>query len=341
VSGYQKGLGGLINSGDVTAVTAQYGSEVVESEEKTKQSGAKMHTHRVTVLTNQIEARKREFTELKGPHQERREGAAQAQAQVAELEAKIERIQEETAKLVALETEDNKSKLDTLKQLIALNESLKAHEALFRASCKQQMTELKERIAQLRASGPDDDTAERRALIEQTHQRDEAKLAKIRQLAAKKARDLSMVERKIDEVPSRAELTQYQRMFLELYEQVATKLTETRQYYITYNTLEDTRSFLAKEVSILNSIRDNYPLAMKSKGNKETFLGSLKQIVEGVLANLKQAEEKKAKEKDMLNAVNEQYMKLVMKERAYYNATKDFQDEAKKNEQLLAKLEAQ
>ncbi len=29
---------------------------------------------------------------------------------------------------------------------------------------------------------------------------------------------------------------------------------------------------------------------------------------------------------------------LVQKERAYYNATKDFQEEAKKNEQLLEKL---
>lgn len=85
-------------------------------------------------------------------------------------------------------------------------------------------------------------------LVEETYQSDRAKLQEIRQLAAKKNREIAMVQRKIDEIPSRTELQQYQRQFVELYEQVSSKFTETRKYYNSYNTLNDTRQFLQKEV---------------------------------------------------------------------------------------------
>jgi len=57
-------------------------------------------------------------------------------------------------------------------------------------------------------------------MVEEALQQDLDKMSKLRQLAAKKNRDIAYVERKIDEVPSRAELTQYQRQFVELFEQV-------------------------------------------------------------------------------------------------------------------------
>ena len=47
--------------------------------------------------------------------------------------------------------------------------------------------------------------------------------------------DIALVERKMDEIPSRSELQQYQSQFIELYEQVAVKLKETRKYYQMYN----------------------------------------------------------------------------------------------------------
>mgnify|MGYP001092721697 CR=1 FL=1 len=88
-------------------------------------------------------------------------------------------------------------------------------------------------------------------LVEETYQSDRAKLQEIRQLAAKKNREIAMVQRKIDEIPSRTELQQYQRQFVELYEQVSSKFTETRKYYNSYNTLNDTRQFLQKEVRFI------------------------------------------------------------------------------------------
>ena len=103
-------------------------------------------------------------------------------------------------------------------------------------------------------------------------------------LQARKNREIAQLQRKIDEVPSRTELAQYQRRFIELYNQgqehstlhelamftaslsplsppplshccwfvcaVAATLTETKQFYTLYNTLEDQKEFMEKEVRL-------------------------------------------------------------------------------------------
>lgn len=56
--------------------------------------------------------------------------------------------------------------------------------------------------------------------------------------------------RTIDDIPTRTELIQYERRFVELYQQVAWKLEETRKYYDIYNTLDTSLGFLQKEVKI-------------------------------------------------------------------------------------------
>lgn len=40
---------------------------------------------------------------------------------------------------------------------------------------------------------------------------------------------------------------------------VAAKHKETKQYFTLYNTLNDSKVYITKELSLLNSIFDNYP----------------------------------------------------------------------------------
>ena len=75
---------------------------------------------------------------------------------------------------------------------------------------------------------------------------------------AKKNRAVILVQRQLDDIPDNIELAQYQRRFLELYNQVSVKHKETKQYYTLYNTLSDTRMYMEKELAFLNSIYDNY-----------------------------------------------------------------------------------
>jgi hypothetical protein len=60
---------------------------------------------------------------------------------------------------------------------------------------------------------------ERLEMVSKQYESDRAKLQKIRLLLAKRNREIALLQRKIDEVPSRTELSQYQRRFIELFNQ--------------------------------------------------------------------------------------------------------------------------
>lgn len=221
-----------------------------------------------------------------------------------------------------------------------MNENLKRQEQEFRAHCKEEMARLQDNIEKLKAQGSEDDgeEKERAELISKQYDADKAKLEKIRLLLARKNREISSLQRKIDEVPSRAELTQYQRRFLELYNHVAGTHKETKQFFTLYNTLDDTKLYLGKEVSLLNSIHDNFEQAMSSASNKEQFLNQFESIVKGIVDNKDRVEKRKLVEKQKRDALNQQYLEVVEQERLYYKTVKDFTEECHKNEVLLSKL---
>ena len=77
-------------------------------------------------------------------------------------------------------------------------------------------------------------------------------------------REMAGYQRLLDDIPSKAELIQYQKRFVELYNQMSFKYTETKHQYALYNTLSDTKSYMEKEISLLNSIHDGYEAAIKA-----------------------------------------------------------------------------
>jgi len=239
-----------------------------------------------------------------------------------------------------LETPENTQILQVLRSLVALNESLKSQESQFRANCQDQMKFLKEEINKLNNVEPDDEELQRIKAIEAAHQEALENVEQLRQAFAKKNREIASLQRKIDEVPSRTELQQYQRMFVELYDQVSAKLIETKKYYNSYNTLNDTKNSLQKEVSILNSIESGYAAKQVNAKNKEKMLESLQIIIDQVAQNLTKAKTKLDEENKRKDALNKDYLSSVEVEREYYKLTKDFQIECTKNEQLLERIES-
>lgn len=53
-------------------------------------------------------------------------------------------------------------------------------------------------------------------------------------------------------------LQQFSPLFCHFYFAVAAKHKETKQFYTLYNTLDDKKLYLSKELTLLNSILDNY-----------------------------------------------------------------------------------
>ncbi|XP_023940319.1 coiled-coil domain-containing protein 93 [Bicyclus anynana] len=131
----------------------------------------------------------------------------------------------------------------------------------------------------------------------------------------------------IDEVPGTAELLQYEKRFVELYNQVASKHKETKQYYIFYNTLYEVKLYTSKELSLLNSILDNYDDVMSSVRKREEFMTQFESIVEWVNQTVKKVEQKYIQEKERKAALHAEYSRLMDVQRQYAAALKKLAEE--------------
>ena len=186
-----------------------------------------------------------------------------------------------------------------LQELVALCERMSAQKAEFKRQCAKQMEAMTAELAALEQdqdASADDDTQNLRE-IERLHVAEDGKAAQMRRLVGQKGREIAQLHRQVDDIPTSAELMQYERRFRELYSQVAAKLEETKKFYALYNTLEEKKGFLAKEVSLLNSIHENYTKA--AAGNKDRIVESVEGILKGVQQSLAKVEQRL---KEALNA---------------------------------------
>ncbi|CAK1586276.1 unnamed protein product [Parnassius mnemosyne] len=141
----------------------------------------------------------------------------------------------------------------------------------------------------------------------------------------------------LDEIPGAAELLQYEKRFVELYNQVASKHKETKQYFIFYNTLYEVKLYTSKELSLLNSILDNYEEAMSSTRKREEFMTQFESIVDWVNQTVRKVEEKFNSEKEQKTALHTEYTRLIEVQRQYAAALKKLAAERQKISRAILK----
>ncbi|XP_071652289.1 LOW QUALITY PROTEIN: coiled-coil domain-containing protein 93 [Temnothorax longispinosus] len=199
---------------------------------------------------------------------------------VKEYRTRRETIERSFKKIREIGINDNDSIFKRLEELLSVHEGLKEQEYNFREQCKSDLNLLRGMLQEIENGTP----VEEEDRVKEYEEQKEA-ITRVRLQLAKKNRIIASLTRQLDDVPGRSELTQYQRRFMELYNQVSAKHKETKQYYTLYNTLDDTKLYISKELSLLNSIQDNYNEAMASTSGKEQFLKQFETIVAGVKRN--------------------------------------------------------
>lgn len=303
--------------------------------------GAAAHKRAVASLKRQVEQTTASLEEAEKSRAEAKAAYDAAEAAVQEANAYADKLATEMARLDELEgDESNKPIIAKLRHLLLLHDGLRQQQEEFKASCQSEMESLTARIEQLKGNGVEHIDEERKRAVQQQYDEEAKRLQKARLAVARKNREAALFQRKMDAVPGRSELNQYQRRFMELSEQVNAKHRETKQHYTFYNTLDDTKRYMEKEDSLLNSIHDNFPRAMQSNGAKAQFLEQFQNIVSSITSNQTKLEERMEGEKITRDTLSEKYLKLVETERLYYKTVRDYEDEIKKNEKLQAKLGA-
>uniref|UniRef100_A0AAG5DWR8 Coiled-coil domain-containing protein 93 n=1 Tax=Anopheles atroparvus TaxID=41427 RepID=A0AAG5DWR8_ANOAO len=251
--------------------------------------------------------------------------------------AQKENLEEEIRNLDNLEiSEENQKILDNVKELVLKNERMKKQEIQFKENCKKELVELQEKIEKSDASTPEEDVKELQRQLDMEQER----LKSLRLQLAKKNRAYVSINRQLDNIPDRTELAQYQRRFLELYNQVSAKHRETKQFYTLYNTLDDTKLYLEKEMSLLNSIYENYSSAMQTPHSREQFVQQFETIVEGIRSTKGKLKKKCDDEKAKRDGLNAQLICLVEQQRKYAATVKQLTMECQRNEALLQHLKA-
>uniref|UniRef100_T1JCX3 Coiled-coil domain-containing protein 93 n=1 Tax=Strigamia maritima TaxID=126957 RepID=T1JCX3_STRMM len=300
------------------------------------------HRRIVSSLNKQTTQKKNLSDEITGKNQELQAKLSSQQEKLNEVASRKETFENDLREFEELESGDKRSVIEKLRSLVAMNDCLKKQEQDFKAHCKEEMHRLTNDLDELKNEneGGDAEDLERSELVETQLRTDKEKLNKIRLLLAKKNREIAVIQRKLDEVPSRAELGQYQRRFIELYNQVAATHKETKQFYTLYNTLDDSRLYLAKEVKLLNSILETFTQAMSSPSSKEQFLKQFELIVEGIRVNKAKLEKKKQEEKMRRDHLSDVYLDLVEKQRLYFKTVKSLKEECRKNEILISKMKS-
>ncbi|XP_037343554.2 coiled-coil domain-containing protein 93 isoform X1 [Pungitius pungitius] len=330
---------------EIKLIVSEYAERQSElsSEERSERYGPlQQHRRAVALLNKEIQQKTKELVQLQENYEKVKTGCDDAKRNLTEANEHSKKLVSELKSLDELEEQADISLLEKLSALVTTNENLKQQEQEFRTHCREEMARLQQNIETLNpVLGQDtEEEKERNQLIEKQYNTDREKLQKIRLIMARRNREIAILQRKIDEVPSRAELTQYQKRFIELYSHVSATHKETKQFFTLYNTLDDKKVYLEKEVNLLNSIHDNFHQAMSSSAAREQFLRQMEQIVEGIKQSRIKMEKKKQENKMRRDQLNDEYLELLDKQRLYFKTVKDFKEECRKNEMLLSKLRA-
>ncbi|XP_063144795.1 coiled-coil domain-containing protein 93 [Candoia aspera] len=333
-----------LQSDEIKQIVSEYAEKQSElsSEERPERLGAaQQHKRKVASLNKQIVQKTKQLDELRAKCADLQAGCDEAKKTLNEVKSYSEKLDKELAALEVVESQADANVLQKLRALVAMNENLKSQEQEFRAHCREEMARLQQNIESLRVEAAENgEEKEPAKIIDQQYKTEKEKLQKIRLLLARRNREIAILQRKIDEVPSRAELTQYQKRFIELYGQVSATHKETKQFFTLYNTLDDKKVYLEKEVNLLNSVHDNFQQAMASSSARDQFLRQMEQIVEGIKQNRMKLERKKQENKMRRDQLNDEYLELLEKQRLYFKTVKEFKEECRKNEMLLSKLKA-
>ncbi|KAG1680461.1 Coiled-coil domain-containing protein 93 [Nymphon striatum] len=335
-----------LQSEQIQQIASEYATKqaelAAEVDKVEKVGGTQSHKRMMVSLNKKFAQKSKALDEVSEKHREMKQQVIDGQKKLKEIEEFSTKIENEMKKFDSVATEENEGVLSKLRNLVSMNENLKQQEQEFKLHCREELTRLQNNIKELNSSTNDNsEDSERQQLIDKQYQADKEKMNKIRLLLAKKNREIAILQRKIDEVPTRAELSQYQQRFIELYNQVAAKYKETKQFYTLYNTLDDTKLYYNKEVNLLNSIHENFTEATSSPGKMEQFLKQFENIVEGIKQNCIKVEKTKQTEKMKRDDLNDRYLDLIEKQRLYFKTVKDFKQECHKNEILMSKIKSQ
>eukprot|EP00771_Trimastix_marina_P000239 gnl/Trimastix_PCT/1248.p1 GENE.gnl/Trimastix_PCT/1248~~gnl/Trimastix_PCT/1248.p1 ORF type:complete len:602 (+),score=167.59 gnl/Trimastix_PCT/1248:57-1808(+) len=328
-------LGSLVGMGtdEIRAAADEYSEAQRQQQTQSKFSAANAMRQQIDALTKQIAEEETKLEALQASLSEARVSHEEARTQLEALQTRLAALREELEQLKQAESAQDAGLVARLHQLISLNSTFTQQEDRFKAHCRQELGKWRARVQELEAKQVDTEESQNAQLRAQLDS-DREKADQIRSLLATRNRQVALLRRQIDEIPTRTELVQYQARFVELYDTVSMTLEETRKFFTRFNTLSEKKEYLEREVSLLQSIQENFAPSMRNKGTQKAFIENVEKVVQSVVANLERVHSTRDSERACCDIKAQQYAKIVEDQRRYFKLVKQFQEECTRNEYL-------
>ena len=108
---------------------------------------------------------------------------------------------------------------------------------------------------------------------------------------------------------------------------IAQKGDETRKYYAMYNVLEEKKTYVTKEISLINSIHENFTKVMAEKAAaREKLAESVDSTVKSVQATRAKTQARVDDELAAKAALQAKYDKLLGQQRKYFKLVKELKE---------------
>lgn len=224
-----------------------------------------------------------------------------------------------------------------LSSLFAAEDHLRREHQAFLDNCERILENFRSEISRreaIRVEDTDSQSARSLASAQEKYANVLKKHSRLRRRCALRNREADQLRRKLDDVPSRQELLQYRRRFVELYEQLGAQLDELRRHNTVYNMLSEKRHLLEKEDSLLESISSQFSDSVKSQNSRKAFVSRCKTLLSGLeesLAEQRETCDSKRHGKDQAASMRTD---LLNEQRKYLKVLKDFQKECDKFDRL-------
>ena len=184
----------------------------------------KQHQREVNALRSRVQRIDKPLRHFKALQEKMEAELGSAERVVRTMEGTKKRLGVELDALVRKEDAvEDQEMLGKLTTLVETNDAVKRRIKAFKASCKKELKVLQEEVEDVDVGVQPTREMQK---VDAIHASATDKFQSRQRVLAERSQTTSALLRQVDEVPTRSELVQYERRFLELYEQVAAKLDE-------------------------------------------------------------------------------------------------------------------
>jgi Mg2+ and Co2+ transporter CorA len=158
---------------------------------------------------------------------------------------------------------------------------LNDEKAQLRKTCRDEKAKLEQELERMRKRREEmerEEAAEILRQIDAEFDQEHNKLLEQRKQIADVNRNITVIQRRMENCPSKIEITQFHKRLVELFDNLNLKSEENRRYVNLYNTVMETRRLFRQQTDYMKEINDSYK-SCKQKKEKEVLLHNIQNVL--------------------------------------------------------------